>query len=595
MPNTNPGGVVTCSIKTAGSAIPDAYQVYAIHIEQAINRIATATISLLDGDAAKESFVISASAVFVPGNEISIEVGYDSKNTLLFSGIVTKQSLRVANSSGPILEIECKDKAVKMTVGRKSAAFSKTTDSDVISTLIQAQAGLTTSVTATSNQLPELVQYYVTDWDFMLARAEVNSMLVSTINNKVTVFNPVTETSSVLTLTYGNNLFEFNADLNAITQLAQVTASAWDYPNQKLTTAQVTNNLAGPGNLSSKTLSAVVGLANYELQTTAAESTDELQSWAKAQMLKSELSKITGDARFQGTAVVVPGNYVTLAGMGARFDGDHFVSSVRHDISDGNWATEVNIGLSQEWFVQEHEVEAPSAAGLVPGIAGLFNATVVKINADPDSEYRILVEVALFNDQGAGLWARLANFYSTNGQGAFFLPEVGDEVILGFLNQDPRYPVILGSVYSQKNKPYSDFTPNEKNSMKGIVTKSELRIMFDDENKILTLTTPGQNTLVLDDKNKQIEVKDENGNSILMTSSGITIKSDKDINLQAGQKVSIKGNTGIDIQSSGGDVSTTGNNIKETAQLQYTAKGNMTAQVQGGTELILKAAMVMIN
>lgn len=595
MANTKPGGVVTCSIKTAGTAIPDAYQVYAIHIEQSINRIATATISLLDGDAAKECFAISASAVFVPGNEISIEVGYDSKNSLIFSGIVTKQSLRVANSSGPILEIECKDKAVKMTVGRKSAAFSKTKDSDVISTLINAQAGLTASVTATSNQLPELVQYYVTDWDFMLARAEVNSMLVSTINNKVTVFNPVTDTSSVLTLTYGSNLFEFNADLNSVTQFAQVTASAWDYPNQKLTTAQAANNLAGPGNLSSKTLSGVVGLANYELQTTAAESADDLQSWAKAQMLKSELSKILGDARFQGTAVVVPGKYLTLAGMGPRFDGDHFVSSVRHDISDGNWATEVNIGLSQEWFVQKHEVEAPSAAGLVPGIAGLYNATVLKINADPDSEYRILVEVALFNDKGAGLWARLANFYSTQGQGVFFLPEVGDEVILGFLNQDPRYPVILGSVYSQKNKPYSDFTPNEKNSMKGIVSKSELRIMFDDENKILTLITPAKNTVVLDDKNKQIEVKDENGNSMLMTSSGITIKSDKDINLQAGQKVSIKGNTGIDIQSSGGDVSTTGNNIKETAQMQYTAIGNMTAQVQGGTELTLKAAMVMIN
>lgn len=595
MPNTKPGGVVTCSIKAGGSAIPDTFQVYSLDIVQAINRISTATICLLDGDASKESFPISSSAVFVPGNEITIEVGYDSKNSVLFSGIVTKQSLRVANSTGPILEIECKDKAVKMTVGRKSTAFSKTKDSDVISTLIKGHTGLTSSVTATSNQLPELVQYYVTDWDFMLARAEVNSMLVSTINNKVTVFNPTTETTSVLTLTYGDNLFEFNADLNAITQLAQVTASAWDYPNQKLVTAQAPNNLAGPGNLSSKVLSGVVGLTSYNLQTSAAESSDELLCWAKAQMLKSELSKIIGDARFQGTAVVLPGTYITLNGMGARFDGVHFVSSVRHDISDGNWTTEINVGLSQEWFIQKHEVEAPSAAGLLPGIAGLYNATVKKINADPDNEFRILVEVALFNDKGAGLWARLSNFYSTNGQGVFFLPEVGDEVILGFLNQDPRYPVILGSIYSQKNKPYSDFNPNEKNSMKGIVTKSELRVMFDDENKILTLTTPGNNTLVLDDKNKQIEVKDENGNSMVMTSSGITIKSDKDINLQAGQKVSIKGNTGIDIQSSGGDVIIKGNNIRETAQMQYTAKGNMTAVVQGGTELTLKAAMVMIN
>lgn len=594
MPNSKPGGIVTYSIKTNGASIPDTCQVHGIRIDQTINRISSAIITLLDGNASAESFAVSASSTFVPGAEISIEVGYDSKNTELFSGIVTKQSIQVANSTGPMLEIECMDKAVKMTVGRKSAAYSKTKDSDAINTLISA-AGLSSAVTATSIQVPELVQYYVSDWDFMLARAEVNSMVVSTINNKVTVFNPASDTSSVFTLTYGDNLFELNAELNAVTQLKQVKASAWDYSNQKLIQATADNNLSGPGNLSSKKLADVVGLSSYELQTTATESNDELTTWAKAQMLKSELSKIVGDARFQGTTAIVPGKYVTIAGAGARFDGDHFVSSVRHDISDGNWATEVSIGMSPLWFMQENEVEAPSAAGLLPGISGLFNATVKKINADPDSEFRILVEVALFNDKGVGLWARLSNFYSTNGQGAFFLPEVGDEVILGFLNQDPRFPVILGSMYSQKNKPYSACSPNEKNSMKAIVSKSELRMMFDDENKILTLITPAKNTLTLDDKNKKIEVKDENGNSILMSSSGITVKSDKDILLQAGQKVTIKGNSGVDIESSAGDVDVKGNNINETANMQYAAKGSMTAAVQGGTELTLKAAMVMIN
>ena len=386
MPNIPLGSQVTFSIKAGGSAIPDTFQVYAIHIDQTINSIATATISLFDGDPASESFAISSSAVFVPGQAIEIAVGYDGNNSLLFSGIVTKQSLRVANAKGPMLEVECKDKAVKMTVGRKSAAFSGVTDSDVITTLINNYTGLTAAVAATANPLPELVQYYVTDWDFMLARADVNGMLVSTINNTVEVFNPTTDTTSVLTLTYGANIFDFNADLNAITQLAQVTASGWDYANQTRITAQALNDLPGPGNLSSKTLAGVVGLANYELQTTAATSTDELLNWAKAQMLKSELSKITGDARFQGTAVVAPGKYVTLAGLGARFDGDHFVSSVRHDISGGNWVTEVNIGLSPEWYLQSQPVEAHSAAGLLPGMAGLFNATVKQIDADPDSE-----------------------------------------------------------------------------------------------------------------------------------------------------------------------------------------------------------------
>lgn len=594
MANSAPGGVVTCDVKVNGAAIPGTYQLYKIHVEQSINRIATATITLLDGDPSSESFAISASSSFVPGNEIGIYAGYDSQNALLFSGIVTKQSIRVANATGPMLEVTCKDKAAVMTVGRKSSAWSKIKDSEVIGKLI-GNAGLASEVAATQVELPELVQYYVTDWDFMLARAEINSMLVSTVNNKVRVFNPTADTASVLTLKYGDNLFSFDAELDALTQLAKVTAKAWDYQHQQLVSAEADNDLAGPGNLSSKQLSTVAGASPFELQTSAAESSDELKCWASAQMLKSELSKITGNAEFQGTASVLPGKYLTLSGLGARFDGNHFISSVRHDISGGNWLTSVNIGMPALWFVQENTVEAPSSAGLIPGIHGLFNATVKKIDADPDNEYRILVEVALFNDNAAGLWARLANFYSTNGQGAFFLPEVGDEVILGFLNQDPRFPVILGSLYSQKNKPYSQFAPNAKNSMKGIVSKSELRVMFDDEHKVLTLTTPASNTLVLDDQNKQIEIKDQNGNSIVMSSSGIAIKSDKNISLEAAQNISIKGNAGISVQSSAGDVSTKGLNINEAADMQYSAKGNTTAEVQGGVQLTLKAAMVMIN
>jgi Rhs element Vgr protein len=587
-------GVVTYAIKVDGTAIPGEYPVFAIHIEQAINRIATAVITLLDGSASGENFAISASPTFVPGREIVIEAGYDSTNKLLFKGIITKQSIRIERSGGPMLDIECKDKAIKMTVGRKNFAWSKIKDSAAISKLI-ADAGLAADVAATTVVMPELVQYYVTDWDFMLARAEVNSMLVSTVNNKVSVFNPTKDVKSVMTLTYGVDLFGLNADLNAVTQLEQVKASAWDYQTQKLIDVTVPNDLAGPGNLSSKKLAEVVGLKNFELQTSAAEPKDDLSNWAKAQMLKSEMSKIIGNARAQGSALPLPGKYLTLDGLGARFDGNHFISGVVHDISDGNWMSNIDIGMSPLWFVQEHEIEAPPAAGLLPGIQGLFTAKVNKIDADPDSEYRILVEVALFNDKNVGLWARLANFYSTNGQGVFFLPEIGDEVILGFLNQDPRYPVILGSLYSQKNKPFSEFVPNQKNSLKGIVSKSTLRMMFDDENKILTLITPAKNTVVLDDKGEKIEIKDQNGNKIVMEAGGITISSPKDITLDAGKSVTIKGKTGVSIQASAGDVTVKGKNIKQTADMQFSAKGSLTAEVKGGTQLTLKAAMVMIN
>ncbi|MNK82576.1 hypothetical protein D3C87_1023550 [compost metagenome] len=80
-----------------------------------------------------------------------------------------------------------------------------------------------------------------------------------------------------------------------------------------------------------------------------------------------------------------------------------------------------------------------------------------------------------------------------------------------------------------------------------------------------------------------------------MSDSGIDLTSQKNINISANQNVTIKGNQGVNIQSSGGDVALKGLNIKENADMQYTAQGGQMAQVSGGMQLTLKGAMVMIN
>jgi phage protein D len=352
-------GLVSYTITANGAQIPDTYQVVAIHIAQSINGISTATITILDGSPSSESFAVSSSSTFVPGVAISIALGYDGNTKTVFSGIVTQQSLRVNAATGPMLDVICQDKAIKMTVGRKSATYSQTLDSTVMTHLIQA-SGLNPNVTPTAITLPQLAQYTTSDWDFMLARAELNSMLVSTINGTVKVFNPTTDTASVLALTYGVNIFDFNADLNSVTQYAKVSASAWDYSTQTRINASAINNLPGPGNISSETLAGVVGLDNFELQTTPVGSSDELSAWTEGQMLKSELSKILGDVRFQGNSSVLPGNYVTLTGLGARFDGNHFVSAVQHQVRDGNWITKIRIGMDSIWCPEPNPVEAPA-------------------------------------------------------------------------------------------------------------------------------------------------------------------------------------------------------------------------------------------
>jgi len=590
------GGIATFSVIVNGTPIADELRVLSIYIEKKVNRIASAKITILDGEASSGTFDASSSAVFVPGAAISIEAGYDNNNSVIFSGLIMSQTIRVDNLAGSSLEIECRDNAVRMIVGRKSLTFSKQKDSEIISYIIGNYPELSADVTATSTTWPQQVQYYVTDWDYIMALAEANGLIVTTLNGKISVNPPDKNITSVLTVTYGDNLLEFNAKLNAVTQLGSVTANSWDFKTQAILNGNAVPNVSGAGNLTTKKLSEVVGLSAYQLQTSAPLETANLTNWSKAQIIKSEYSKITGEAKFQGTNLVDPGKYMTFAGLGDRFNGDYIIGGVVHDLSQGNWITGVTLGLSPFWFTQEQAVAAPPASGLVPGAKGLLNGTVKQIHEDPDSQYRVLVDVPLLDPNGEGIWARFTNFYSTSGAGAFFMPEVGDEVILGFINEDPRYPIILGSVYSSKNiKPFTGLDPNQKNSIKAIVTKSGISVQFDDENKIWTVATPNKNTIIISDKDKKITIRDENENSIIMSNDGIDLSSHKNINISANQNINIKGNQSVTIQSSGGDISLKGLNIKENADMQYSAQGGQMAQISGGMQLTLKGAMVMIN
>ena len=100
----------------------------------------------------------------------------------------------------------------------------------------------------------------------------------------------------------------------------------------------------------------------------------------------------------QGNALAVPGKTLELAGLGARFNGDAFIASVCHTLTDGNWLTEVGFGLSPQGFVDTTQhIESAPAAGQLPAISGLHTGTVMKIDSDPQGQTRVQVKLALID------------------------------------------------------------------------------------------------------------------------------------------------------------------------------------------------------
>lgn len=564
--------IVSITVTANGEALDSAIQIVSLDVWSGINTMPKARLVISDGTAADRDFPISDGDKLIPGATLSIALGYGGSNeTTVFSGIIHRQGLDVSVNGPSRLVIEATDQAMAMTLARKNALFQNITDSGLCEQLITG-AGLTASVTATTTQHESLVQYYATDWDMLILRAQASGMVATIADGTVTVAPPDTSPSPVLTLTYGESILDFRAAMDAATQFAgsAIQSFAWDPGTQALAqSSQAQADLASPGNISSAKLAQVFNVSPYTSQSAGALVADELTQWSSAELVRIQLAKIRGEVRFQGSALAKPCCMVTLAGVGERFNGNAYVSAVHHRVAEGLWRTTAELGLSPDSFAATAaRIPAPGASGQLPPANNLQSGVVLQIDQDPDGEYRVLVTLPLLQAAtGKGVWARFGSFYASKGAGADFYPEIGDEVVIGFLSGDPRYPVILGSLYSKANPP--PVPPANPNNIKSIYSKSQMHIDFIEDTKVVRIVTPKNQSVQISDDASSITLTDANGNTVTLGPSGIALDSASDITLTAKGSISLTakasltatGTTSATVSSSSGMVQVTGTTV----------------------------------
>jgi Rhs element Vgr protein len=378
-------------------------------------------------------------------------------------------------------------------------------------------------------------------------------------------------------VTFGATLLDFDAEMDARNQFAKVSSYSWNYTDQELVEIEANDpGVSLNGNLSASDLSGIIDLENLELRDGGTITEVELQDWADAKLLFQQLSKIRGRAKFQGIPAVKPNTIITLEGVGDRFNGKAYVTGVFHEISEGNWTIDAQFGLNPEWFSETFDIHTPTGSGIIPAIKGLHIGIVTQLESDPNGEDRILVKIPIINNDEQGIWCRVASPDAGDKRGIFFRPEIEDEVIIGFINEDPNNAIVLGMLHSS-GKP-APITASDDNHQKGIVTRSEMKVMFDDDKKSIGIETPAGKKITLDEDQGVIKIEDENSNIITIDSSGIKIESAGDIELKAS-----------------GDVKIEGTNVSIKASAQFKAEGSAGVEMSSSAVAILKGSMVQIN
>jgi hypothetical protein len=369
-------------------------------------------------------------------------------------------------------------------------------------------------------------------------------------------------------------------EINSDYQIEDITGKIWDVKSQKA--KDVKANSAAESSFGS------VGYADVTKATQKQKSNfilsglnteEEVKNVISGNLALNRFAKIQGSILIEGNSTVKPNTCIKISKGAAVFQGNAYVSGVKHTLDEDGWITKIFIGLSGKRYIKKSaHVFSPANHGINSALSGLTVGTVSKLDGDPEKESRIFVHIPTIHESGEGAWCRVASFYASNKFGCMFFPEVNDEVVVGFLESDPRYPIVVGSLFSSKNA-----TPEElsaENEIKIIQTKTEMMLKFDEKDKVITILTPGKRSVVISDKDKSIELLNDK-DKVSMEDGKITFKCSKDISIE-GSNITLKAQQNIELKASGGDVSAAGNNVK--------LKGNMTAALEGGASATLKSS-----
>lgn len=175
---------------------------------------------------------------------------------------------------------------------------------------------------------------------------------------------------------------------------------------------------------------------------------------------------------------------------------------------------------------------------------------IVTNNQDPDNMHRVKVRFPWLSQDDESNWARVANPMAGNGRGAYFLPEVDDEVLLAFEHGSIEHPYVVGSLWNGKDQAHETNSDGANNN-RSIKSRSGHVMRLCDssgDEKIEIIDKTGNNKIVISASGNKIvieatgdiEITSSTG-KITLSGVGIELKSQTNVDISANAQVNIKG------------------------------------------------------
>lgn len=476
------------------------------------------------------------SALFDLGKTVEIHMGYGNDLHPIMLGEIASIEPSFPESGPPTVKITGYDKSYKMRHNQPDRpAFRYVTDS-VIAAQIALENGLIPVVDPSPIFHRHALAQTGSDMGFLSARAEANFFDVYVYWDKLYFQFPRPQTEAIV-LEWGKNLSNFEPRISSASLAGLQVIRGY---NEEL--AETIVAFAVAADLNVDNIVEKLGSSALELLLSMGRrlvKDKKVSTPLDAALLAKSILRNILEGLYEGTGscIGIPalraGKFVGIRGVGKRFSGKYRLRKVTHTISAAGYHTSFEImqresgtllALARKYLARKKEFKVTGVA-----VARVIaNAEILAVPPEVPLG-RVKLSFPWLSDKIETGWVRCAMPMAGKNSGLFFLPDVGDEVLVAFENGDVSRPVVIGSLWNGQQLPPE--TNQGLNVTRVIKTKAGHQIKFDD--------TLGLESVVVQHKNGSEVRMEFNGSVTVSARTDLTLKATGSITLEA-MKVDVK-------------------------------------------------------
>jgi type VI secretion system secreted protein VgrG len=460
-----------------------------LETQHKVNAIPSARLVLsVEGDSV-ENLLTHQEEIALCSAGRSVEVWLHESGTdkqLIFRGVIAQQLLKV-NRTRTELSLILRHGLQRLQNTRRSQVYDALTDAVLLNDLLLKQGVTPIGISGMNIAHEQLVQFRCSDWQFLRSRLLANGTWLFPAPEGVTIMPPLVLPVAALTLQQRlapgagqTAIAEAQWRFSVQEQPAALEATSWDDQAQSDDLQPAIQRPLGTRAFDAGDgpwLNDTTWAFNYSTSLSMVETS----ALASSLLMNLQAARATGEFLIDGTARLQLGQTVGVDGYGASLDGLGIVTGIHQFVSkEGGWRTLIVLG---------HQ-DAMLDLAAMPRATGLHVGVVAQFKKDPSGMNRLRVRLPVLGKTNNIVWARLAKPYASAMSGFCFYPEVGDEVVVGFFDEDPSYPVILGAMHNPVNP--APLNPDIDNAVKALVVKKDghtFQLMFDTREDRMTLST----------------------------------------------------------------------------------------------------------